>query len=79
MVEFEHFSVLEEEVLKYLNPQEGNLFIDATLGGGGHAESILQKLGGNGKLLGIDLDEKALEATAERLKDFKEQLILKKR
>ncbi|MFH1451298.1 MAG: 16S rRNA (cytosine(1402)-N(4))-methyltransferase RsmH [bacterium] len=54
-----HISVLKKQVLEYLNPQADENFIDGTIGGGGHALAILERT--NGKLLGIDLEEHALE------------------
>ncbi len=60
-----HIPVLLQETLWYLNVQKGKKYIDATLGGGGHSEEIL-KLGG--KVLGIDVDEEALEFVERRFK-----------
>ncbi|TSC70709.1 MAG: 16S rRNA (cytosine1402-N4)-methyltransferase [Parcubacteria group bacterium Gr01-1014_70] len=51
-----HKPVLLNEVLEYLNPQPGGVFIDATINGGGHAEAIAKQIGKTGKLLGIDRD-----------------------
>jgi len=67
-----HIPVLLKEVLKYLNPQAGQNFIDCTVGFGGHTLSILKRIVPQGKVLGIELDEKVLEIlrkemTAERL------------
>lgn len=59
-----HLSALTREVLDYLNVQEGGKYIDATLGGGGHAEAILEK---GGEVLGLDFDPQALEMTRKRL------------
>ncbi len=56
-----HKSVLLKESIAILNPQEGEFFIDGTVGSGGHSEAILEKIGLSGKLLGIDWDEKAIE------------------
>lgn len=56
-----HVPVLLDEVIKYLNPRSGQNFIDCTLGGGGHALEILKRVAPDGKVLGIDLDEKALD------------------
>ncbi|MDD5043239.1 MAG: 16S rRNA (cytosine(1402)-N(4))-methyltransferase RsmH [Patescibacteria group bacterium] len=71
-----HYSVLKEEVLRYLNPQPNENFIDGTLGDGGHSEAILEKTSPAGKLLGIDLDERALKKAATRLQPFKNRIIL---
>jgi 16S rRNA (cytosine1402-N4)-methyltransferase len=51
-----HTSVMVNEVLEYLDPQPGGIFIDATINGGGHALAIAERIGKNGKLLGIDRD-----------------------
>ncbi len=51
-----HQPVLRQEVLKILDPQPGDNFVDATINGGGHAKEILNKIGSAGKLLGIDWD-----------------------
>ncbi len=56
-----HKPVLLKEAIEILNPQEGEFFIDGTIGSGGHSEAILKKIGPNGKLLGIDWDRKAIE------------------
>lgn len=58
---YQHVPVLLNEVIEYLNPQSGQKFADCTLGGGGHALEILKRVVPDGKVLGIDLDEKAIE------------------
>ncbi len=70
-----HTPVLLREAVEFLNVQPGGTYIDATLGGGGHAEAILASLG-SGKLLGIDRDPEALDRGRERLAPFTERLIL---
>ncbi|MCX6786062.1 MAG: 16S rRNA (cytosine(1402)-N(4))-methyltransferase RsmH [Candidatus Komeilibacteria bacterium] len=71
-----HQPVLLEEVIEYLNPKANQNFIDCTIGGGGHARAILEKIKPNGKLLGLDRDPKAIAATGENLKIYKNRLIL---
>jgi len=71
-----HQPVLLKEVIKLLNPRPGQVFIDCTLGEGGHAEAILKKLKGKGKLLGIDWDENNLKFSQQRLGRYKDNLIL---
>ncbi len=72
-----HVSVLLRETLEFLNVRRDGVYIDATLGSGGHAEAILTRLGeGRGKLLGIDQDPAALAMARERLARFREQAIL---
>jgi len=67
---FDHKPVLLNSVLKLLNPTPGDVFCDATLGGGGHAEQILEMTAPDGRLVGIDRDSDALEAAAKRLARF---------
>ncbi len=56
-----HFPVLLKEVVQYLDPRPGENFVDATLGGGGYSEAILNHISPDGKLLTIDLDSDAIE------------------
>lgn len=56
-----HIPVLIREVIEYLNPQPGQKFIDATIGGGGHALAILERITPGGKLLGIEWDGELLK------------------
>ncbi|MDP2932647.1 MAG: 16S rRNA (cytosine(1402)-N(4))-methyltransferase RsmH [bacterium] len=51
-----HIPVLLKEVIEYLNPASGKIFIDATYGGGGHSKALLEKVGSEGKVLAIDAD-----------------------
>ena len=67
---FYHIPVLLTEVLALLQPERGGIFIDGTLGGGGHGEAVLERLPENGRLLGIDRDKEALEAAGKRLAGF---------
>ncbi|RJX29025.1 MAG: 16S rRNA (cytosine(1402)-N(4))-methyltransferase RsmH [Dethiobacter sp.] len=67
---YRHTPVMLPEVLEYLEPVPGKIVIDATLGGGGHAEFILKQLLPGGKLIGIDHDYDALEAARTRLSPF---------
>lgn len=69
-MEFKHEPVLLKEVLEWLNPRPGGVFADGTLGGGGHSERILQRIGDDGALYGIDRDEDALRAATGRLQGF---------
>jgi 16S rRNA (cytosine1402-N4)-methyltransferase len=66
-----HKSVLVNEVMEFLKPQQGQVILDATVGGGGHAEIILKSITPGGRLIGIDCDERALKAAQERLDNFK--------
>jgi 16S rRNA (cytosine1402-N4)-methyltransferase len=69
-----HVPVLVGEVLEYLNVRPDGIYIDATLGPGGHAEEILRRLE-TGQLLGIDRDPAALQAARERLRNYGEKLV----
>lgn len=64
---YEHVPVLLNETLEYLDPQPGQNFVDCTLGGGGHALEILKRVMPEGRVLGIDLDEKALESVMSKV------------
>jgi 16S rRNA (cytosine1402-N4)-methyltransferase len=70
METFQHLSVLAAEVLEQLAPRPGGVYLDGTLGGGGHSELILEKIGPEGLLIGIDRDQAALKAASERLSRF---------
>ena len=65
--EFNHISVMLEETVDLLNVREGGVYVDGTLGGGGHSAEILRRLGGTGHLYGIDRDSDALAAATARL------------
>jgi 16S rRNA (cytosine1402-N4)-methyltransferase len=65
-----HIPVLRDEVLEYLQVREGGFYIDCTLGGGGHAEAMLDR---GAAVLGIDRDRDAIEYATERLKRFGER------
>ena len=57
---FHHVPIMVTEVMDLLSPQRGGIFVDGTLGGGGHSEAILQLLPEGSRLIGIDRDETAL-------------------
>jgi len=71
-----HLPVLLREVIELLSPKEGGIYIDATVGLGGHSEEVLKRIGQNGRVIGIDRDEEALRRAGERLHDGR--LILRK-
>ena len=65
-----HKPVLSKEIVCFLNPAPGQVIVDATIGGAGHSEQILQKIIPGGMLIGIDRDEEALRLASERLRPF---------
>ena len=71
-MEFRHRSVLLEETIEGLKVKPDGIYLDGTLGGGGHSSEILKRLKG-GCLIGIDQDEEALAATGKRLSEFGEE------
>jgi 16S rRNA (cytosine1402-N4)-methyltransferase len=68
--DFHHVPVLLEESAEYLHLKPGAVILDGTLGGGGHAEAILERITPDGVLVGLDLDEQALAASTSRLARF---------
>ncbi len=70
---FHHVPIMVSEVLELLAPARGGIFVDGTLGGGGHAEAVLSAMPENGRLLGIDRDDEALKAASARLARFGER------
>lgn len=69
-MEFKHKSVLLKECIENLNIKPSGIYVDGTLGGGGHSYKILKRLDKNGKLIGIDRDKEAIQAASQRLKEF---------
>jgi 16S rRNA (cytosine1402-N4)-methyltransferase len=69
-MEFKHKSVLLDECIENLNIKPSGIYVDGTLGGGGHSYHILKKLDKNGIHIGIDRDTDALKAASEKLKEF---------
>lgn len=71
-----HIPVLVDRVLEALAVQPGGRYIDCTLGSGGHALAILERISPGGKLLGIDADPKAIAAAEQRLEDYRDSTLL---
>ena len=69
-MEFNHKSVLLDETVDSLNVKSGGIYVDGTLGGGGHSYQILKRMNGKGRLIGIDQDEDAICAATERLREY---------
>lgn len=76
VVEFKHKSVLLDETIENLCIKPDGIYVDGTLGGGGHAYEICQRLGDGGRLIGIDQDEDAVRAASERLKPFEDKVTI---
>ena len=76
--EFRHLSVLPEEVIEGLKIDPSGIYVDGTLGGGGHAFLAAEKLSRGGKLIGIDRDAEAIEAAAKRLEPFMDRVTIVK-
>ncbi len=72
---FEHKSVLLEETIENLNIRPNGIYVDGTLGGGGHSFEIARRLA-DGKLIGIDQDEAAIQAATERLAQFQDKVAI---
>ena len=75
-MEFKHKSVLLNETIDGLNIKPDGIYVDGTLGGGGHAYEVCRRLGEKGSIVGIDQDAAAIEAASARLKDFGEKVII---
>lgn len=75
-MDFKHISVLLDETIDGLDIKPDGIYVDGTLGGGGHSYEILKRLSPKGRLIGIDQDGEALKAAGERLKKFENQITL---
>jgi 16S rRNA (cytosine1402-N4)-methyltransferase len=71
-----HIPVLLNEVIKFLRPKPGDVILDATIDGGGHAIEILKRIMPNGKLVGIDQDQRLLDNLKSQIPNSKNNLIL---
>lgn len=69
-MEFNHIPVLREQCIECLNIKEGGVYVDGTLGGGGHSSCVLKRLNNTGRLIGIDRDSEALAHTSKRLAEY---------
>lgn len=73
---FEHKSVLLYETVDSLNIKPDGIYVDGTLGGGGHALEVAKRLGPDGRLIGIDQDADAIDAATKRLDDYKDKVTI---
>ena len=76
MTGFRHLSVMPDEVIRFLAPHNGGIYLDGTLGGGGHSGLILEQCTPDGALIGIDRDREALAAAGERLATYRDNIRL---
>ncbi|MBI2091534.1 MAG: 16S rRNA (cytosine(1402)-N(4))-methyltransferase RsmH [Deltaproteobacteria bacterium] len=74
-----HIPVLLKEVIEYLAPASGKIYLDGTLGAGGYAEKILEASAPDGKVIGIDIDDEALNESRARLSAFKERIKIERK
>lgn len=75
-MEFKHKSVLLDETIDGLNIKPDGIYVDGTLGGGGHAYEVCKRLGEQGRFIGIDQDEAAIGAATMRLKEFSDKVTI---
>ena len=73
---FEHKSVLLKETVDSLCIRPDGIYVDGTLGGGGHAFEVCRRLGPGGRLIGIDQDQDAIAAASERLAPFGDRAVI---
>jgi len=77
MSDFKHYTVMLNEAVDALECKDGKVYVDCTLGGGGHSELILKRISPNGRLIAFDIDDEAIAHASERLKDYKNLTIVK--
>ncbi len=75
-VDFSHIPVLLNEVIDALNIKGDGIYLDGTLGGGGHSYEIAKRLGKGGRLIGLDRDDDAIRAAGGKLKDFSDRVTI---
>ena len=75
-MEFNHYSVLLNETIENLNIKPDGIYVDGTLGGGGHAYQVASRLSEKGRLIGIDQDADAIAAAGERFKEFGDKITI---
>ncbi|ESL02064.1 S-adenosyl-methyltransferase MraW [Catonella morbi ATCC 51271] len=75
-IEFKHIPIMLEEVIEGLDIKPNGIYVDGTLGGGGHSYEIAKRLVSGGRLIGIDQDEAAIKAAGARLSEFGDRVII---
>lgn len=75
-MEFKHISVLLEETIENLNIKPDGVYMDGTLGGGGHAYEVCRQLSEKGRFFGIDQDDAAINAATKRLEEFSDKVTI---
>lgn len=75
-MEFNHTSVLRDEIIEELHIRPDGIYVDGTLGGGGHSYEICRHLSNKGRLIGIDQDADAIQAASERLAEFSDRVTI---
>ncbi len=75
--EFKHYTVMLNEAVDIMECQNGKIYVDCTLGGGGHSELILKKISPDGRLISFDIDDDAINAASKRLENYKNLTIVK--
>lgn len=76
-MEFKHYTVMKQEAVDALECKNGLVYVDCTLGGGGHSELILKRISPDGRLIAFDIDDEAIEAASKRLEGYKNLTIVK--
>ena len=77
-MEFKHYTVMKQEAVDALECRNGLIYVDCTLGGGGHSELILERIQPDGRLVAFDIDQDAIDAASDRLKAYKDNLTIVK-
>ena len=71
-----HTPIMLEEIIGFLNPSPGKIYLDGTLGTGGHAEALLERSAPTGRVVGIDTDAESIEIARERLAPYGDRTLL---
>lgn len=77
MADFTHYTVMKKEAVDALECKDGLVYVDCTLGGGGHSELILERISPNGKLYAFDIDNEAIAHASKRLEKYNNLTIIK--